>query len=148
MEIDVSGRSISRLPRSEIRAFIDQSLRALQRARAFKASFSELSVVFVGDAEMRRFNQLYRNRNRTTDVLTFEGSADEADDQGQRPLGEIIISVDQARRQSREEGHSLGIEIRYLLLHGLLHALGYDHETDGGEMDTLEMKIRPRVGLS
>jgi probable rRNA maturation factor len=85
---------------------------------------------------MRRLNRQYRGKNKTTDVLTFPG---------ERP--DIVISLEQARRQALAEGHSLATEVRYLILHGVLHALGYDHETDGGEMNALELRVRGRVGL-
>ena len=58
-----------------------------------------------------------------------------------------MISVDQARRQAADEKHSLAVEIRYLVTHGLLHALGYDHETDSGQMNALEVEVRELVGL-
>ena len=62
--------------------------------------------------------------------------------------GIIVISVDQARRQAAEEKHSLATEVKYLLLHGVLHALGHDHETDEGEMNELEVEVRRSVGLA
>ena len=65
-----------------------------------------------------------------------------------RPLGDIVISVDQARRQAADEKHSTAVEVRYLILHGILHALGYDHETDEGEMNALEVEARELVGLT
>ena len=89
---------------------------------------------------MRDLNRKFRRKNKTTDVLTFPG-----DDPTH--LGDIVVSLDQARRQAADEKHSLAIEVRYLVLHGILHALGYDHETDDGEMNTLELKLRARVGL-
>ena len=58
-----------------------------------------------------------------------------------------MISVDQARRQAVQEKHSLGTEVRYLIVHGVLHALGYDHESDNGEMNELELEIRAAAGL-
>ena len=85
---------------------------------------------------MRELNRKFRRKNKTTDVLTF--SDDDAD---------IVISLDQARRQAADEKHSLATEVRYLVLHGILHALGYDHESDHGEMNALELRIRARVGL-
>jgi len=63
-------------------------------------------------------------------------------------LGDIVISVDAARRNAREEGHSTLNEIRWLILHGLLHLLGHDHERDQGEMTRLELALRSRLGIS
>lgn len=127
MNVDVAGAAIPRLSRREIAEFARRVLRAA------KGSIDELSVAFVDDAAMRALNKKFRRKDRTTDVLTFPD--------------EIVISVDQARRQARDEKHSLATEIRYLLAHGILHALGYDHETDGGEMNALELVVRRRVGL-
>lgn len=95
---------------------------------------------------MRKLNRTWRGVNRTTDVLTFRGD-DSVPEDAEHSLGDIVISVDQAKRQAQEQKHSLATEVRYLILHGLIHALGYDHETDDGEMDELELKIRARVGL-
>jgi len=129
--VDVSGPAVPRLSRASISLFVERVLRAA-RARGI----AEVSIAFVSDAVMRRLNKQYRGTNKTTDVLTFPG--DHPD---------IVISLDQARRQALDEKHSLATEVRYLILHGLLHALGYDHETDDGEMNALEMKVRRRVGL-
>lgn len=129
--VDVSGPAVPRLSRAAIAAFVADVLRAA-RARGIE----EVSIAFVGDAAMRRLNRQYRGRDQTTDVLTFPG---------ERP--DIVISLDQARRQAVAEKHSLATEVRYLLLHGVLHALGYDHETDDGEMNALELRVRRRVGL-
>lgn len=131
MIVDVSGPAVPRLSRAAIAAFVHDVLR-VARARGIE----EVSIAFVSDAAMRRLNRRYRRKNKTTDVLTFPGD---------RP--DIVISLDQARRQAFAEKHSLATEVRYLVLHGLLHALGYDHEADDGEMNALEMKVRRRVGL-
>ena len=131
--VDVTGRAIPRLPRREIGAFVHKVLQYV------KSDVREVSIAFVGDDAMTSLNRKFRRKNKTTDVLTFPG-----EDQF---LGDIVISVDQARRQAADEKHSLATEVRYLILHGILHALGYDHETDNGEMNALELKIRARVGL-
>ena len=116
-----------RLSRREIAAFAQQVLRAA------RGSIEELSIAFVDDTTMRALNRRFRRKNKTTDVLTFPD--------------EIVISLDQASRQARDEGHSLATEVRYLIAHGVLHTLGYDHETDDGEMNALELKVRAKVGL-
>jgi probable rRNA maturation factor len=89
-----------------------------QLARA-KAG-GELSVLLVGDARMRRLNRSYRGKDRTTDVLSFP--------QGDGVVGDVVISLDTARRQAREGGWSLSRELRRLVAHGILHCLGHDHE--------------------
>ncbi len=97
-----------------------------------------LAVRLTGAAEVRRLNRRYRGVDTTTDVLSFPG---ETTPEGQH-LGDIVISVPTARRQAVERGEPLWREIRCLLLHGILHCLGHDHETDGGAMRRLERQLR------
>jgi probable rRNA maturation factor len=127
VNVEVSGAAVPRLSRREIAAFARRALRAAH------GGLGELSIALVDDATMRALNRRFRRKNKTTDVLTFPD--------------EIVISLDQARRQARDEKHSLATEVRYLIVHGILHALGYDHEADQGEMDALELRVRERVGL-
>src|SRR5258707_385367 len=128
-------------------AFTRRIFSALERLDRLSHAISEVSIAFVDDAAMQQLNKRFRRKNRTTDVLTFPADASYADPKVKgRPLGDIVISVDQARRQATEEKHSLAIEVRYLILHGVLHALGYDHETDSGEMNALELELRNAVG--
>jgi probable rRNA maturation factor len=87
---------------------------------------AELSVALVGDKEMRPLNARYRKKNKTTDVLSFP--ADGAMPLKRALLGDVIISVEQARRQAKERNNSLKSEMVTLLIHGILHLLGYDHE--------------------
>jgi probable rRNA maturation factor len=131
--VDVTG-SVPRFPIREIAEFARKVLRALE------VEPDDLAVAFVDDESMRELNRKFRRQNKTTDVLTFPG-----DDASH--LGDIVISLEQARRQAAEQKHSLALEVRYLLLHGILHALGHDHETDGGEMNALELRVRAKVGL-
>jgi probable rRNA maturation factor len=95
-----------------------------------------LGVRFVSDREMRRVNRQFRGKDRTTDVLSFPGE--------EGHLGDVLISVPAARRQAAAAGHDVSRELKILLLHGLLHCLGYDHETDEGEMERLERRLRRR----
>jgi probable rRNA maturation factor len=125
--VEVGGIAVPRLSRREIAAFARRALRAA------RGDIAELSIALIDDATMRGLNHRFRGKNKTTDVLTFPD--------------EIVISLDQARRQARDEKHSLATEVRYLIVHGILHALGYDHETDDGEMNELELSVRQRVGL-
>jgi probable rRNA maturation factor len=144
--VDVTGLAIPRLPRREIEAFARKALRAIEKEGGASFAPTDLSIAFLDDRAMTELNRRYRGTRRTTDVLTFgdEGSSDVPDE---RPLGDVVISVDQARRQAKSEGHALATEIRYLILHGMLHAFGHDHEADRGEMNELEMRVRRRVGL-
>ena len=130
MNIDVTG-STPRLTRQEVVSFARKVLLAAGE------EINEISIAFVNDKAMRGLNRKFRGKNKTTDVLTFPGDN----------ACEIVISVDRAKRQAIEEKHSLATEVRYLLLHGILHGLGYDHETDNGEMDELEVEVREKVGL-
>lgn len=93
-----------------------------------------------GDRLIRRFNRDYRNKDRPTDVLSFPGDGEE-DPDGQH-LGDVVVSVPTARRQAAERSHPPERELRLLLLHGVLHCLGYDHETDDGEMEHVEARLR------
>jgi len=111
-------------------------LRAFTRALAGRAGSkdaTEVTVVLAGDATLRRLNRTFRKKDKTTDVLSFP-SGREREPDGSRPLGEIVISVAQAGRQSKAAGHSLAAELRVLVIHGYLHLLGYDHEVDDGTM--------------
>ena len=147
IDVDIQGPAIRGLSRVRLTKFVGDCVGRLRSSRALSFTPDEVSIVFVDDTTMKRLNRKWRKKNRTTDVLTFEGEEDEPIPGAPRSLGEIIISIEQAKRQAREERHALSTEIRYLVLHGLIHALGYDHETDEGEMDALELRIRPRVGL-
>ncbi len=100
---------------------------------------SEVTVVFLNDAQMRRYNFQYRKKNSSTDVLSFPVN-DLLD--GRHYLGDILISLDRASHQATEKGHSMKRELEILLLHGILHLQGYDHETDHGQMDRLERRLR------
>jgi probable rRNA maturation factor len=103
----------------------------------------ELSVALVGDAAVRRLNREWRGKDRPTDVLSFPQEA-----RG-RLLGDVVISLDTARRQAREGGWSLAAELRRLLAHGLLHCLGHGHErrTDARRMAAAERKLLGRSGM-
>ena len=133
IDIQVTGSAAARVSRREIAAFARKVLASIDRLDDMK----EISIAFVDDDAMQALNRQFRKKNRTTDVLTFPGE----------DSCEVVISVDQAKRQAVDEKHGLTTEIRYLLLHGLLHGLGYDHETDKGEMNALELKVREKVGL-
>jgi probable rRNA maturation factor len=144
VNIEVSGAAIPRFSRREMAQFVRKVLIALR----VDDDITEVSIAIVDDEAMRTLNRQFRKKNKTTDVLTFPADASDADPQATgRPLGDIVISADQARRQATDQRHSLATEVRYLILHGILHALGYDHETDSGEMNALEVEVRSTVGL-
>jgi probable rRNA maturation factor len=111
-------------------------LTVLEQSRA------ELSLALVGDREMRPLNAKYRKKNKTTDVLSFPADAAMRSEAGL--LGDVIISIEQAKRQARERKTSLKIELVTLLIHGILHLLGYDHERSQRQakiMARLEQKL-------
>ncbi len=96
----------------------------------------ELALVLSGDRLLRRLNRDYRGKDRPTDVLSFPGPGGEAG------LGDIVISVETASRNARGLGRTLPQELDVLALHGFLHLLGHDHETDDGTMERLERRLR------
>ena len=117
----------------------------------------DFNVCFVGDREIARLNARYRGKRRSTDVLSFPWTGEDSaprQERGALPyeagrefagfLGDIVISTETARRNARGAGHSTAREIRWLILHGCLHLLGFDHETDRGEMTRLEFELRER----
>jgi probable rRNA maturation factor len=131
-------------------------LRALVPARVS----GHVTIALVDDATMRLLNRRHLGKNRSTDVLSFpagtrgaaafarSASASKGAPRHTEPaLGDIAIAVGVARRQARDAGHSYAQELRVLALHGLLHLLGYDHESDGGAMARLEARLRRRGGL-
>lgn len=101
---------------------------------------SSATIAFVSDKSIRKLNQQFRNIDKATDVLSFP-----ADDETN--LGDVAISVQTAAAQAKENGLTFETEIAQLILHGLLHLSGYDHETDNGEMNRLELRLRKRLGI-
>ena len=99
----------------------------------------EVSVVLAGDRLLQRLNRDFRGKDRPTDVLSFPGAG------GDEGLGDVVISVPTAARNARRLGHSVPRELDILALHGFLHVLGHDHETDDGTMDRLERRLRGRL---
>src|SRR5512142_356588 len=95
--------------------------------------------LITGDTELRRLNRDFRGKDYATDVLSFPGQDGH--------LGDLAISAMRARAQAREFGHSTEEEVRILMLHGVLHLLGHDHETDGGRMARVEKRWRRELGL-
>jgi probable rRNA maturation factor len=147
--VEVTGLAVPRFSKREIAAFTRRALLTLEKLDKLDEEITEVTIAFIDDAAMTELNQKFRKKAKTTDVLTFpaDDSYNEPTATG-RPLGDIVISLDQAKRQALDEKHSLATEIRYLLLHGLLHALGYDHESDQGQMVALELQVREALDLA
>jgi probable rRNA maturation factor len=130
---------------------------------------SDITVCLVSDAEITRMNEAFRKKKGPTDVLSFPAEkkrrhaasgtkrihAEGGHKSQKKPrvgttnpyLGVIAIAPETARRYAKKNGRSLNNELRVLILHGVLHLLGYDHETDHGEMNRIEYRIRRRFGL-
>lgn len=104
---------------------------------------TEVSVVLLNNRRMRWYNHAFRKKDYPTDVLSFP--VNEFTQEGRHSLGDILISVEKAAEQAQAKKHSLDRELQILLLHGLLHLLGSDHETDTGQMDRLESKLRRKL---
>ena len=133
--------------------------RFLCQARVAVKLRGQVSVLLTTDREIRRLNRKFRGKNKATDVLSFptaeppKVSKSRAVDKlragsgAPEIAGDLAISVDTARRQAAGIGHSVSVEIKVLILHGLLHLAGYDHETDDGEMARREGSLRKRLGL-
>ena len=100
------------------------------------------TVVLVGDRAIRRLNRDFRKQDKPTDVLSFPTSLNDLPHLDKPGLGDMIISVETARRQAFARQHSLERELCVLVIHGLLHLLGYDHEVDRGEMHRKELKLQ------
>ncbi len=115
------------------------------------------TIAFISDRRMKELNNFFRGKNSTTDVLSFphapdnfgnsSAPAEAANGDDKEFLGDIVISAEQAERQAKENGLTLENEIEQLILHGILHLCGYDHETDDGEMNALELKLRKKLGI-
>jgi probable rRNA maturation factor len=142
MEIGIASNVAGSPPPRRVRALVSRIARAIRESRVQgPGSKGEVSILFCGDRKMRTLNRLYRKKDRPTDVLAFPAQANGL-------LGDIVISVPYAARQAKRRGEPVSREIDRLLLHGFLHLSGYDHETDEGEMDALEAKLRKRLNLA
>jgi len=124
----------ARLRKTELRRFLGELTRRVTRGRA-------IACLVTNDAELRRLNKTYLRKDHATDVLSFPSAA------GNGFAGDVAISIDRARAQAAEYGHSLEDELRILMLHGALHLAGMDHEKDSREMARAEARLRRRLGL-
>jgi probable rRNA maturation factor len=116
----------------------------LNRARLAVGLTGQVEVLLADDLTLRRLNKSFRGKNKPTDVLSFPTPAEIAETHA----GDLAISLETAARQAATYGHSLRDEVRILLLHGLLHLSGLDHETDNGEMAAREAALRTQLKLS
>jgi len=120
---------------------------ATEASRALPVAADGVTVAFVSDGAMCKLNRMWRGKRATTDVLSFPAAQAEFEKAEGLNLGDVVVSIEQAERQAKEHGLTLENEIAQLILHGLLHLSGYDHETDNGEMNRLELKLRKQLGI-
>ncbi len=121
--------------------FGEKALKAIGKAG------HDATIAFVSDRQIKTLNKRFRGRGNPTDVLSFPGGDDQFAETSQPSLGDVAISVERAESQAVENGLAFEKEIAQLILHGLLHLCGYDHETDDGEMNRLELRLRGKMGI-
>jgi probable rRNA maturation factor len=135
------------------RPALESFLRRLRRQLNLGAA--EVTICLVSDAEIARMNESFRNKKGPTDVLSFPATNRRRSRRMPRVslppnsfLGDVAIAPATARRNAKRYGRPLPAELQILMLHGVLHLLGYDHETDRGEMNRVEQRLRRRLGLA
>ena len=127
----------SGLKKAEIKDFLARAIEAAELA-------GDVSVLLTGDEEIRRLNREFRHKDKSTDVLSFPAIQV---DGSERLAGDLAISVETAAREAERREHPLDVELKVLLLHGVLHLAGWDHEADSGEMAEKEETLRVELGL-
>lgn len=127
----------SALKMRELRGF-------LRKASVAVGLHGEVSVLLATDTSIRILNRDFRKKDKSTDVLSFPADHSHPDP---KIAGDLAISLDTARKQAEEQGHPLPVELKILLLHGVLHLAGYDHETDTGQMARKESALREQFEL-
>lgn len=121
MKVNIVKLSQWRIPRSFVEQWMDDVAKELSKLTHHKCSKLSITVAFVTRAKIHKLNKQFRSKDKPTDILSFEGFSEE-------DLGELVLCGDIVDKQARENGHSSREELGYLLIHGLLHLLGYDHE--------------------
>lgn len=149
MSPDGSTVIFRRIPENLRPRSIERFARTLQNSVAGGRAFE---CLITADSELRRMNREFRGKDTVTDVLSFPArpqpyGRDSLSASGRGYLGDIAISAARARAQARQFGHTLEQELQILLLHGVLHLLGMDHESDDGRMARAEKRWRARLGL-
>jgi probable rRNA maturation factor len=117
----------------------------LRRACKAVGLAGDVNVLLTANQHMRRLNRQFRQNNKPTDVLSFPSH--QPDDSREGYAGDLAISMEIAKDNAQRLGHSIQEEIKVLMLHGVLHLAGYDHESDDGEMARLEDRLRRKLGL-
>jgi probable rRNA maturation factor len=117
--------------------------RFLNRARTLVGLTGQVQILLTSDAEIKRLNKQFRGKNKPTDILSFPAPEEVLD----QMAGDLAISLDTAARQAGDHGHTLLMESKILILHGLLHLAGEDHEADSGQMAARELTLRQQLKL-
>ncbi|GIU82431.1 MAG: rRNA maturation RNase YbeY [Acidobacteria bacterium] len=130
-----------KLEKSRFEKFAKEASNLIEQAKD-----KDFTIVFVSDQKIKKLNKTFRNKNLPTDVLSFGYEADPSEPKNDF-LGDIVISLETAKRQAKENGLSLEKEIKQLILHGILHLCGYNHETDSGQMNQLELELRKKLNI-
>lgn len=139
----ITGHGISAITRAAVSRFLIRAQKAVGLS-------GEVHVLLADDATLKRLNKTFRGKNKATDVLSFPAGPSTVffgEPDAPEFAGDLAISLETAARQAERFEHTLSDEVRILLLHGLLHLAGFDHETDSGEMATREAELRDRLGL-
>jgi probable rRNA maturation factor len=137
------------IPSAALQKFLAQVRKELKLDR------TEMSICFVTDGAIAKLKARYRGKRKPTDVLSFPAQANDRSTRSSANsrrtpefLGDVAISPETARRNALRDGRALDTELKILMLHGTLHLLGYDHETDEGQMDRAEARLRRRLRLA
>ena len=139
--IEIVNRQRRKLDEKQWRDFGEKALQAIGSEKC------NATIVFVGDEAIKELNRKFRRKNQATDVLSFPTTAEPFEVESRKHLGDVVISVQRAAAQAKINGLSFSNEVQQLILHGLLHLCGYDHETDQGEMNRLELRLRRKLGI-
>ena len=136
-----------RRPPATLDRTVLESFAEILHARVARGNLFHCRI--TNDTELQALNRTFRRKNYATDVLSFPGVEERRADRKSAPpyLGDIAISLQRARAQARQWGHSIEDEIRILMLHGVLHLKGMDHDGDSGEMARTETRWRRKLGL-
>ena len=133
-----------------LRRLVDSVLQATLQELGFDNIDSELSLVFTNDADIREINAKWRHIDKPTNVLSFPAFALQPGQEPGEILGDIVIARETVEREAAEEDKSFDDHLSHLVVHGLLHLMGYDHQNDdeAEQMETLERKILASLGIS
>lgn len=139
MNITLINQSITPMPRKFLQQWLQSTLKTLAKERQLALSKADIVVVFLDQRVAKKINRSYRRKNYATDVLSFQGEWPNATD-----LGELVLCPEVLRKQAKEHGHSFKAEIGYMLIHGVLHLLGHDHEKSNSEAERM-FKIQDQL---